>query len=494
MSTAVTTTAGGLRGDEVDGIRRFRGIPFAQPPQGELRWQAPRPVEAWPGVLDASAFAASAPQRPLAGGIGDLIGIPSQTESEDCLYLNVWTPGLDDARRPVLVWIHGGGNVVGSGTQPRIDGQHLARRGDVVVVTLNYRLGSLGFLHAPELGACGNEGLLDQLAALRWVRREIAAFGGDPRNLTVFGQSAGGFDIAQLMGWPGAAGAFDKAVPMSGSLTPQVSRAQAAKVAARFAERFGGFDALRKAPFAELLAFQEELVAQRVRFGPVLDGQVITDDAALGVAAGTHTRGMPLMIGNTRDEFTLFTVTNPALSDLDDAGLLRLAKPVLAERAEAIVDGYRVAREARGAGTAPLEVWNAIMTDSMFRMPAIRTAELHTAHTPATWMYLFDYESPALEGRLGSCHSIDIPFIWGTTQVENMRSFCGSGAAVDALSERMMETWLAFARTGDPNSAALPDWPAYDASRRATMRLGEKCRVEDAPFDDERALWADGRA
>jgi para-nitrobenzyl esterase len=411
---------------------------------------------------------------------------------EDCLYLNVWTPGPDDGRRPVLVWIHGGGNTVGSGAQPRIDGQHLARRGDVVVVTLNYRLGALGFLHVPELGGSGNEGLLDQLAALRWVRREIASFGGDPRNVTVFGQSAGGFDIAQLMGLRQAAGAFDRAVPMSGSLTPQIPAEQAARVSARFAEHFGGTNALRAVPAADLVEFLSELTAGppgRVRVGPVLDGRVIGRDAAVGIGSGEHTRGLPLMIGHTRDEFALFTATNEALAGLDDARLLELARGVFRTQAERALDGYRAARAARGASTEPLAIWNAVMTDQTFRLPAIRTAELHSSHTPDTWVYRFDHPSPALEGRLGACHSLDIPFIWGTCETAaNMRAFCGSGPAVEQLSETLMDTYLAFARAGDPNSPALPDWPRYETSRRATMHFGEKCLVEDAPLDDERAL------
>ena len=493
MHASVTTSSGKLRGRSDAGIQLFAGIPFARPPLGALRWRAPEPVEPWADERDASEFGASAPQLPLAGGMGDLIGIPSQTRSEDCLTLNVWTPEADGARRPVMVWIHGGGNTVGSGTQPRIDGQHLARHGDVVVVTLNYRLGSLGFLHSPELGASGNEGLLDQLAALRWVRREIANFGGDPGNVTVFGQSAGGFDIAQLMGLPAAAGAFDKAVPMSGSLTPQVPADRAAATAARFAERFGGFDALRSAPADELIAFQQEITSggtgPRARFGPVLDGAVIQRDAAVGVASGAHTRGMPLMIGCTRDEFALFTVSNEALAGLDDDGLLRMVRGLRGDRARATIDGYREARTARGESSEPLAIWNALMTDQMFRIPAIRTAELHSAHTPQTFMYVFDHASPALEGRLGSCHSLDIPFIWGTYGADNMRGFCGSGATVEALSSVMMDLYVAFARNGDPATDALPDWPRYDTARRATMHLGEKCHVEDAPCEPERAIW-----
>ena len=496
MRPVVETSSGKLRGREQDGVVSFKGIPFARPPVGALRWLPPESPEPWTGERDATAFGASAMQRALPGGLGDLIGIPSVTPSEDCLTLNVWTPELRAASggRPVMVWIHGGGNIVGSGSQPRVNGEHLARRGDVVVVTIHYRLGSFGFLHAPELGASGNEALLDQVAALRWVRREIGAFGGDPSCVTVFGQSAGGFDIAQLMALRAAAGCFDRAVPMSGSLVALRPRELAAAATERFVERFGGLEKLRAVPAEEILAYQLELTGDRVgtslRFGPVLDGEVIREDAAVGIGAGRHTRGMPLMIGHTRDEFALFTAHDPSVAELDDAGLVERGRGLFGPSTERAVEVYRKAREARGESTAPPGVWNAMMTDAMFRIPAIRTAELHTQHTPQTWMYRFDYESPALEGRLGACHSLDIPFIWGTTGVEKMVPFCGKGPAVESLSERMMATYLAFARNGDPANATLPEWPRYDAERRATLRLGPEAEVEDAPQDEERRFWS----
>ncbi len=494
MSPVAETSSGKLRGSTENGVVSFKGIPFARPPVGELRWRPPQPVEPWSGERAAQQFGRSALQRPLPGGIGDLIGIPGEPTDEDCLYLNVWTPGLDASRRPVMVWIHGGGNVVGSGSQPRINGEHLARRGDVVIVTLNYRLGAFGFLHAPELGASGNEALLDQVAALRWVRREIAHFGGDAGNVTVFGQSAGGFDIAQLLAMPAAAGCFDKAVPMSGSLMPQVPVKEAGEATARFAERFGGLPKLRGVPAEELLEFQLELtqgqLAGSVRFGPTLDGDFIRQDAAVPIGAGSQTAGMPLMIGNTRDESALFVVGTPELSDLDEAGLRKRAQRLFGELTDNAVEVYRNARAARGQSTAPIDILVAMLTDQTFRIPATRTAELHVSHTPRTWMYLFEYESPAQSGRLGSCHSLDIPFVWGTYSVENMKRFCGEGAVARELSERMMDTYLAFARTGNPSSESLPPWPKYDASERATMHLGEKCYVERAPMEEERQLWA----
>ena len=491
-----TTTLGTLAGTEDGGAIVFRGVPFAKPPEGPLRWRPPEPLDPWDGVRDATAIGASAMQRVLPGDLGTLIGIPSQTIGEDCLYLNVWTPALDGRKRPVMVWIHGGGNVVGSGTQPRIDGRHLALAGDVVVVTLNYRLGAFGFLHLPVLGAFGNEGLLDQTAALFWVRREIAAFGGDPANVTVFGQSAGGFDIAHLMAMPAATGAFDKAIPMSGSLIQTISKQEARETAQRFLARFNAEhdpERLRGVPAEDILDFQVELGGGGfggVRFGPTGDGFSLGMDAEKRIGAGIQTKRMPLLIGHARDEFNLFTATNEAYADFDDDALLAAAAGPFGFRAAEAIDKYRSARQARGEPTGPLDVWNAMMTDSMFRIPAIRTAEAQARHTPDVWMYRFDYPSPAYDGRLGACHSLDIPFIWGTYEVEDMREFCGAGDHLAGLSRTMMSAWLAFARNGDPAADSLPRWPRYDAASRAVMSFNLEPALERAPGEPERRLWA----
>ena len=498
MPPTVTTTLGQIAGTTDDGCIVFRGVPFAQPPVGDLRWRPPEPLDAWNGVRDATAFSASAMQRALAGDVGDLIGIPAQTQSEDCLYLNVWTPACDDRKRPVMVWIHGGGNTVGSGTQPRIDGRALALTGDVVVVTLNYRLGVFGWMHAPTLGAYGNEGLLDQTAALFWVRREIEAFGGDPENVTVFGQSAGGFDIAHLMAMPAATGAFDKAIPMSGSLIETINKVEARQTAEKFLLRFGGWEdpeRMRRVNADDLLDYQMELSGGGLggaRFGPVADGYALGLDAEERIGAGIQTKGMPLLIGHTKDEFNLFTMTRPDAGGMSDNDLLAAATaPFGAARAAEAVDCYQRVRDARGEATDSTSVWNAIMTDAMFRIPAIRTAEAQGRHTAAVWSYRFDYPSPAYEGKLGSCHSLDIPFIWGTYEAENMKRFCGDASPeLEALSQTMMQTYLAFAKTGNPNNEHLPDWPTYDAESRAVMTLNHDCAVVNAPGDEERAFWA----
>ncbi len=269
-----------------------------------------------------------------------------------------------------MVWIHGGGNVVGSSAQPRFNGEYFVQRGGIVLVTINYRLGAFGFLHAPQIGASGNEALLDQIAALRWVRKEIRKFGGNPSDVTVFGQSAGGFDIAQLMGMEAAAGCFDRAIPMSGSLSPQIPRDEAAATSARFAEKFGGYAALQAAPAQQILDLQTELTGTTqgaaVRFGPVLDGEVIRADAADAIGVGTYTKGMPLLIGTARDEWGLWTGMDPAMQQLDEAALLKLAKRPFGTRAEEGIEVYRRARAIRGESIKPVALWRAIMTDSVF--------------------------------------------------------------------------------------------------------------------------------
>jgi len=491
LGPKVRLSYGTLRGVTHDGVHVFKGIPYAAPPIGDARWRAPMPPAPWTGERAYTEFGASAMQGDL-GALGEMIGVAAGPIDEDCLTLNVWTPDLTDEEHPVMVWIHGGGNVVGSSAQPRFDGDYFARRGEIVVVTINYRLGAFGFLHAPELGATGNEALLDQIAALRWVRKEIRKFGGNPKDVTVFGQSAGGFDITQLMAMDAAAGCFDKAILMSGSLSPQIPRAEAAVTGARFAERFGGFDALRFVPAQQILDYQLTLTGGQlggaVRFGPVNDGEVIRADAAIALGAGTHSQGIPLMIGTARDEWGLWTAMDPAFQKLEEAGLEKLAQRPFGNRAREGIDVYRAARNRRGEDVRPVALWRAIMTDSMFRIPAIRTAELHSRHTPATFMYLFDFESPALEGRLGACHSLDVPFVWGTTGVGNLKRFCGDWHLVRCLSEIIHDAYVTFAKLGNPSNMMFK-WPAYEAGQRTTMRINFESHRENAPMEAERAFW-----
>ena len=488
MTEIVEISSGKVRGVQQDGIHSFKGIPFAKPPVGALRWRAPEDPDPWTGIRDADRFGSCAMQSTIPGDVGELIGLATHATSEDCLYLNVWTPACDSEKRPVLVWIHGGGNTAGAGSQPRINGEHLARIGDVVVVTCNYRLGVFGFLHAPTLGATGNEALLDQVKALRWVRKEISNFGGDASNVTVFGQSAGGFDIAQMMGMRDAAGCFDKAVPMSGSLRTPLNPDQALEGTSHLAQAFGGLEKLRSVNAEDLLNAQIRLRGQ-VSSSPVLDGEVIDQDTVKSHAEGRFTQSLPLMIGICRDESTLFTKFDPRNKDLTEGDLLEVLRRRFHDDAAEVLNVYKDDRAEAGLSTEPVDILAARSTDEMFRMPAIKTAECHLQHSDNVWMYRFDHESPAHNGMLQACHSLDIPFVWGTFDIPSMKRFCGEESFVPSLSKNVMSAYLNFAYKGDPNGGSISGWPTYTTETRSTFLFDQELSVSDAPLDGVRKYW-----
>jgi len=492
QTSRVEVSQGWIEGSRsAAGVHGFLGIPFAAPPVEEARFAPPRPAQAWRAtgqVRGAFEYAASAPQRGVAGALGEMIGIAPGRQSEDCLYLNVWTPELGGARRPVMVWVHGGGNLVGSAAQPRMLGERLAQRGDVVVVSLNYRLGALGFLYAPELGACGNQALLDQVQALRWVRAEIGAFGGDAENITVFGQSAGAFDIAELLALPLARGCFDKAILMSGSLRPRVSREQALFTAQALASGFGGIAKLREVPLDALLDRQAELARNpmggRHRFAPTFDGEVISSDVEAGLNEAARSGPIPLLIGTTQHEFRLFTAFDPRARLANRAELRRRIEQRFQLDPDAVLEAYS------GADGDDREIWNALLTDEGFRMPAIRLAEIYGEHGADVYMYRFDRPSPARGGELGACHSIDVPFVFGTHALESLRELLGSEPEVASISDRWMDVLCAFARSGTPRTRSLPPWPRYTDEQRAVMSVNTEFRVLEDPGRSERLLWA----
>ena len=490
-------------GVEESGLRIFRGVPYARPPVGDLRLRPPRPTEPWSGVRAAAGYGPWAPQNVPDNPIA---AVAPSTQDEDCLTLNVWTPGLDGAGRPVMVWVHGGAFTGGSGASPLYAGARLAERGDVVMVTINYRLGILGFLgHSgladdPE-GPPANWGLLDQVAALGWVRDNIAAFGGDPGNVTVFGESAGGMSVSDLLTMPAAAGLFHRAIVQSGPpVATTVARAE--EHAAKLLAELGLTDpaGLRSVPVDALLAAQTGVLAPKPGAGltlvPAVDGTSLPVTPLDAFRDGSAAP-VPLLIGTNRHEAKLFMVADPKNRDPDEDTLLRRIDRALTAngvplRAEDVVDAYRSARAARGDRTDPRELWSAIETDRMFRIGSLEAATAHARRQPATFSYLFDWESPAMDGALGACHALEIPFVLGNLDAPGIDRFAGSGPAASALSEQMMDAWLAFARTGDPRHPGIPDWPAYDADHRPTMVFGRDTRVEEAPMDTERAVWAQG--
>jgi para-nitrobenzyl esterase len=502
MSALVDTAYGRLEGVEHAGLSIFKGIPFAAPPIGAKRWLPPQRPERWSGVRSAESFGSACPHIGMPPGYESPF-LVKDPQSEDCLYLNVWTPGADDGRRPVMVWIHGGGYDFGAGSQANYDGRRLAQR-DVVVVTINYRVGPFGFLNLAEatsglIPATGNEGLLDQVAALEWVRDNIAGFGGNPDNVTIFGESAGGWSVGSLMAMPSARGLFHKAIAQSGIGHMALCVESAAALGRSFLQELGvsgrDVDKMRAASPAELLAAAPSLMkavadpdpTKRDRYlRHVIDGTVMPRYILDAVAAG-DAADVPFVIGTTRDELSQL----PIPEDAAFAALPEMITQFVPREVniEALAKAYEKARLARPARATPREIGVAIAGDAAVRIPSIRALDAHRRVQPASYHYIFGWTSPAAGSSQGAPHGVDIGFTFGTHADEPVfAKFFGQGPAADALANAVMDAWSAFARTGDPSTASLGQWPAYGEARR-TMIIGERTYVEDAPYEEERQAW-----
>jgi len=474
---------GAVTGTERDGVQVFRGIPYAT----AERFAPPVPVPAWSGDLEAAAFGPIAPQAP-----GAQFQRADLEQDEQCLSLNVWTPGADGAKRPVMVWIHGGAFRSGSSASPLYEGSALAARGDVVVVSINYRLGALGFLAhpalAPEGEPFGSWGLLDCVEALRWVRANISGFGGDASNVTIFGESAGAAAVSMLCLMPSARGLFHRAAVQSGAPLA-ASIATASALAERLAEQLAvpSIPALREVPVADLLAAQTTLEATAERaFVPVIDGVTVPLARPLKTLANGSAAGVPMLIGTNVDEWKLWSAADPHSRALDEDRLRsRLDARFGEDRAADVIDAIRRARAGRGEGTAPADVFYAAESERTFRVPSLRMAVAQAGNAP-TFAYLFEWGSPAMGGWLGACHGLEIAFVFGNQGRGDLAAFTGAGDDADALAAAMMDAWLTFARTGNPSTADLA-WPEYDPETRPTMVLGTPARVEMAARDAERA-------
>ena len=502
MTNTASTRTGRVEGIDQNGLMVFKGIPYAAPPVGALRWMPPRPAAAWSGTRDARSFAPVSHQN--RAQIGALTAMTVNEEmAEDCLYLNVWTPSTSGAPRPVMVWIHGGGFTIGSGSQEIYDGATLARRGDAVVVTINYRLGPMGFLRLIDITngripSTGNEGILDQIAALEWVRDNIAEFGGDPDNVTIFGESAGGMSVGTLLAAPAARGLFHKAIPQSGSCNTASPVQRANHVAEHVLKTLGASPAHPE----QLHALSPEALLKGtllpngmpnpelgMGYQPVVDGAVLPN-AAIDLVAEGSTAGVAIMVGSTAEEWKLFASMDARIADLDRKGLgARIGRRLAPEAADALIAAYEKARTGRGEPTTPAELFSAIESDRVFRIPGIRLAETKARLEPNAYSYLFTWKSPALRGRLGSCHALELGFVFGTNDVPGMKSFSGSGPDADRLATAMQDAWLAFARSGNPSCDSVGEWPRYTEARRATMIFDKTNGSTDAPMDEERRAW-----
>lgn len=510
VAPVVETQAGQVRGAVVDGVLAFKGVPYGAPTAGAARFLPPSPPVAWAGVRDATAYSGHAPQMGLRPAsrpeLADLYGVgDTSAPTEDCLSVNVWTSAAaplaaDGAKRPVMVWLHGGAFSYGTGNGERSRGSRLARRGDVVVVCVNHRLNILGFLDLSAQGDAwrhsGNAGMLDIVAALEWVRDNIAAFGGDPGCVTVFGESGGGGKVCTLMGMPAAQGLFHRAVVQSGAVVLHRTQERAARLTDAVLKELGTDAAgLAAVPLERLMAAvgpaQRALgpsarpLLDRYPFGPVVDGdvlprQVFAPDAS---ALSAH---IPLLIGDMKDESASFVATDDAMwfRTLDEAELLRRVGALAGGDADRVIAAYRAANPAMN----PAELLIAIKTDAEFRLRSLLVAERQAALRAApVFMYSFEWETPVHEGRLKSPHALDVPFVFDTLDLTRAH---GDRAEAFALSALMAESWIAFARTGRPAHPNLPDWPAFDTARRATMVLDAECRLVHDPRPHGR-IWAD---
>jgi para-nitrobenzyl esterase len=494
----VKTALGIVEGEQREGLRIFRGIPYAEPLAGLGRVRRPAPVQPWAGVKPALEWGLAAPQEEIA-----LMGVGPK--GDDCLNLNIWSPA-SEVPLPVMVWIHGGGFITGSSSQALYEASRLAQDNKVVVVSLNYRLGILGFgcfAAYPELEADTNNGLRDQILALTWVRDHIAGFGGDPARVTIFGESAGGMSVACLLASPAAKGLFQRAIIQSGSGDHILRPAEARRIAQVFADAAGGdVAACLQGELKGIVRAQRACTREIVQRGlhdlpvpqfgmtllPVLGDDILPEHPEQAAAVGAA-RDVPLLIGTNVDEWNFFYFT-PQMMGLDpepkpdtEERLLHEFERAMPGRGEAMLRAYRyILPDAnRDALVCALE------TDRIFRLPSTRLLEAREAAGGKSWSYLFDWPSPMRV--LKSCHVIEIPFVFGITNEPTGQFFTGGGEAAATLSADVRAAWAGFAHGNDPAAPGFPAWPAYGGGYRYTMAIAARSRVVDDPEEDRRRVW-----
>ncbi len=487
----VKTTNGPVRGLSQSGVETFLGLRYAQPPLGTLRFRPPQKLKPWTEVVDADALGAASMQLrsggsavAFPGDVGKALGEVFTAaddiakQNEDCLFLNVWTPRLGGpAKRPVMVWFHGGGFNYGSGSWPAYDGHNLASRHDVVAITVNHRLNAFGYLYLGELlgeeyATSGNAGQQDLVAVLEWVRDNIAEFGGDPQNVTIFGQSGGGAKVSTLLAMPAAKGLFHRAIVESGPGLRGIPKESATETAQAILKALqvqpADLKAVPALDIAKVIAH-----TQGLRFGPVVDGLALPTNPFDPVAP-QQTANVPVMVGCTSDEQTLYQTGQPWWGKLTEAELAEKAKAAFGAKAPALIEAFKNLRP----GDSPSYLYTDIGSATFAFLGSIRLAERKAALKAApAYFYVFKWRSPVDGGILRAPHTMEIPFAFDN--IAKGPLFLGDAPSTQKLADLVSRTWVAFARTGNPNHKGLPHWPGYEERRRATMVFDVKSQVID---------------
>ncbi|MFX0081818.1 MAG: carboxylesterase/lipase family protein [Candidatus Hodarchaeota archaeon] len=491
----INTTKGKIQGYENRGVIKFKGIPYAKPPIGNLRFKPPVPVDPWDDIYDATNYSPVFPQPP--SGLENMFADPLPQSEADSLTLNVWTQKLNDGKRPVMFFIHGGAFLTGSGRA--LDGSRLVLRGDVVVVSINYRLGPFGFLYMPDVAdATANVGLLDMVTALKWVRDNIAFFGGNPENITIFGESAGAFAVACLLTMPAAKGLFKRAILQSDYVTkyncnPTTGIKAYEVLIKNLGLKKGDIKSLRNIPFERIL---KELTSfDRVRrrtenFSPVADSKTLPEHPLEAVRNG-FAKDIDLFVGSNLDETKLWSLLTPEESNLTEEGLRKRVNAIMRNvnqvesKSKELIEIYSKTRQN------PNDIFDAIDTDYSFRIPCIRLAEAQSQHQPNTFMYLFSWKTPLDGGKYGAMHALDLSFVFGIQLDRDVGIFARKTEETQELSRKMMDAWIAFARTGNPNHENIPKLPPYDLEKRSTIIFDKNVTIQNDPYGDERIVWED---
>jgi para-nitrobenzyl esterase len=512
---AIAETQGGrLRGTIADGIHLFRGVPYGTPTGTNARFHPAQKASSWSGVREALAYGPMSPQQlvQLDGGTArpardtmNLIPVFATGQSEDCLNLNIWTPAVGDGgKRPVMVWLHPGGFEFGDASLAFSEGTNLARRGDVVIVSINQRLGALAHLDLSEIAGpayarSGNIGMLDLVLGLEWVRDNISAFGGNPDCVTIFGESGGGRKVSTLLAMPGAKGLFHRAIVQSGPAIRFPSNETQAKRAAYLFEALG----LAKSDIGRLADIPaKQIVAAGVKAAARVKGETPSNapfyenygfspmtgsdlpDAPFDPSAPGVSADVPLLIGSNRHELSLAYTQDKRFDDIDEVMLRSEARARAGEAADGLIATYR----AGNPGASPRDLMLILTADFSHRMDSITIAERKGALNAApVYMYRFDWEAPVLEGLIKAAHTFEIPLVFNNAQL--CSGMTGGGSDAMALAATMSTAWINFARSGRPTAPQLPAWPAYEPEQRQTMIFNDVCALQADPGRDERIAW-----